>query len=201
MRAAATERRTALLEAAIALIGRHGMGAVTHRSVAAAAGVPSATTGYYFNTREQLVDEALATLAARELEELRARHARLGPAPTVERTAAALAAWLLERATLHGAAALAHHQLAIEAARRPDLALHLAALKDEADALAVTTLRDLGAADPPLAAITLVSALDGLLLRLLTQPASERDPEALARALRVLLVALTTVRDAIPNSI
>lgn len=188
--ATANARRAALLEAAIELIGLQGPRAVTHRSVAAAAGVPAATTGYYFASREQLVDEALRTLAEREVAGLAERHA-LVSTPTVDGIAAALTAWLVEHADGAGAtAALAQHQLQVEAARRPELAGDHTA-KARIDGLAEETLRALGAADPAAAAVLLVSALDGLQLRLLTQTPGEIDVAALRATIRLLLVALT----------
>jgi TetR/AcrR family transcriptional regulator, regulator of biofilm formation and stress response len=188
--AAGSERRAALLDAAIALIGRHGTGAVTHRSVAAAAGVPAATVGYYFTSRERLVDEALLTLAAAELEELRRGRERLGAAPTLDAAAAALAGWLLERATTGAVTSLARYQLAVETPRRPALIADFAAASAEADALTALALQALGARDPRHAAVTLTVTLDGLLLRLLTQPPDDHDAAGLRVALRVLLAGL-----------
>jgi DNA-binding transcriptional regulator YbjK len=190
MRGAA--RRSALVEAAIALIGHHGLGAVTHRSVAAAAGVPAATTGYYFASKDQLVDEALRTLAARELEDLHRRQAALDGAPALEAIADALAAWITERVTAAGASALAQRQLWLEAVRRPELRPH-AEIERAIDALAETALRALGAPDPATAAVLIVSAVDGLELRLLASAGGVVDEHELGTTLRTLLRGLTTM--------
>src|SRR5687767_5003123 len=53
-------RRRAIVEAALALLGRGGSGAVTHRAVANEAGVPLAATTYYFATKTELVLDAFA---------------------------------------------------------------------------------------------------------------------------------------------
>jgi len=58
-RASAQRRRTALLEAAAELSAELGAGAVTHRAVAARAGVPLSTTSYFFSSIDELVTEAL----------------------------------------------------------------------------------------------------------------------------------------------
>src|SRR3954467_5079961 len=71
-------RRAELLDAAIHLIGSQGIDAVTHRAVAAAAGVSPASTSYYFRSKDELIDEALRALAEREIERLRERRAALG---------------------------------------------------------------------------------------------------------------------------
>lgn len=58
-RASAQRRRAALLDAAAELAAEVGAGAVTHRAVAARAGVPLSTTSYFFSSIEELVTEAL----------------------------------------------------------------------------------------------------------------------------------------------
>lgn len=58
-RASAQRRRAALLEAAAELTAELGAGAVTHRAVAARAGVPLSTTSYFFSSIDELVTEAL----------------------------------------------------------------------------------------------------------------------------------------------
>jgi TetR/AcrR family transcriptional regulator, regulator of biofilm formation and stress response len=54
------QRREELLAAAIELFAEGGSRAVTHRAVARAAGLPPATTTYYFASIEDLLREALA---------------------------------------------------------------------------------------------------------------------------------------------
>ena len=54
------QRRDELLAAAIELFAEGGSRAVTHRAVARRAGLPSATTTYYFASIEDLLREALA---------------------------------------------------------------------------------------------------------------------------------------------
>ena len=54
------QRREELLAAAIELFAEGGSRAVTHRAVARAAGLPPATTTYYFASIQDLLREALA---------------------------------------------------------------------------------------------------------------------------------------------
>lgn len=54
------QRRDELLAAAIELFAEGGSRAVTHRAVAKQAGLPPATTTYYFTSIEQLLRDALA---------------------------------------------------------------------------------------------------------------------------------------------
>lgn len=53
------ERRAALLDAARTLLNAEGTRAVTHRRVAERAGVPTASVGYYFASREELLLDCL----------------------------------------------------------------------------------------------------------------------------------------------
>jgi TetR/AcrR family transcriptional regulator, regulator of biofilm formation and stress response len=62
-RESARRRRAALLRAASELAAEVGAGSVTHRAVAARAGVPLSTTSYFFSSIDELVTEALRTSA------------------------------------------------------------------------------------------------------------------------------------------
>jgi DNA-binding transcriptional regulator YbjK len=186
-------RRAELLEAAIHLIGAQGIDGVTHRAVAAAAGVPAASTSYYFRSKDELIHEALRTLAEREIERLRERREALGDAVAdLEVTTEALADWIEEQLTPGGRIAmLAQYQLQLEAARRPEAREILLAWKAGTDDLSETAMRTLGARDVRTAGILLVCAIDGLRLRLL---ASGHEPLAgaeLRSVVRALLAGLT----------
>ena len=188
------QRRTELLEAAIRLIGTRGMDAVTHRAVAAEAGVPAASTSYYFRSKGELIDEALAALAEGEIERLRQRREAVGGhIADVDVLTEALAQWIEEQMTPEGSVAvLAQYHLQIEAARRPEARDILAAWKDGTDELAETAMAAIGAPDVQGSAILLIAALDGLRLRLL---ASGHDPLSgadLRAVLRQLLVGLVS---------
>jgi DNA-binding transcriptional regulator YbjK len=185
-------RRAELLEAAIHLIGDQGLDAVTHRAVAAAAGVPAASTSYYFRSKDELIDEALRTLAEREIERLRERRAAMGDAVAdLEATTAALTAWIEEQMTPAGRVAmLAQYQLQLEAARRPEARAILAAWKEGTDDLAETAMRSLGAADVETSGILLVCAIDGLRLRLLASAHAPLRGDELRAVIRALLAGL-----------
>jgi DNA-binding transcriptional regulator YbjK len=185
-------RRGELLEAAIRLIGAHGIDAVTHRAVAAAAGVPAASTSYYFRSKDELIHEALRTLADREIALLRERRTALGAAVTdLDVTTEALAAWIEEQLAPPGRVAmLAQYHLQLEAARRPEAREILEAWKHGTDDLAETAMRSLGARDVRTAGILLVCAIDGLRLRLLASGHEPLTAEQLRGVLRTLLEGL-----------
>ena len=184
-------RRAELLEAAIHLIGADGMDAVTHRAVAAAAGVPAASTSYYFRSKDELIHDALRTLAERELERLKRRRDALGAgAADLDATTEALATWIEDQIANEAVALLAQYHLQLEAARHPEARAILEAWKEGTDDLAETAMRSLGARDVRTAGILLVCAIDGLRLRLLASGHEPLDAEQLRAVLRALLAGL-----------
>lgn len=66
-------RRYALVTAAAELLCEGGFEAVRHRAVADRAGLPLASTTYYFSSLEELVEQAVEYLGAVEAAELRER--------------------------------------------------------------------------------------------------------------------------------
>jgi TetR/AcrR family transcriptional regulator, regulator of biofilm formation and stress response len=185
-------RRSELLEAAIHLIGAQGIEAVTHRAVAAEAGVPAASTSYYFRSKDELIHKALHTLAEREIERLRERREALGAGVAdLDVTIEALAAWIEEQLTPAGSVALlAQYHLQLEAARRPEARAILEDWKAGTDELAETAMASLGARDQRTAGILLVCAIDGLRLRLLASGHAPLTPDQLRGVLRSLLTGL-----------
>lgn len=70
-------RRYALVSAAADLLCEGGFDAVRHRAVARRAGLPLASTTYYFSSLEDLISNAVEHVGTRESEELRDRVAVL----------------------------------------------------------------------------------------------------------------------------
>jgi DNA-binding transcriptional regulator YbjK len=156
------ERRERILRATLTVIGRSGIGAVTHRSVAEEAGVPLGSLTYWFGTKDDLLREALRRFVADEAERLRGIAEQLGtgadPAAIAERYAA-----VLEANT--GPEQIAQFELYLEAARNPALR----GIAQEAfrayEEVAVAALRAAGVENPESAATLFVSLTDGLGLR------------------------------------
>jgi TetR/AcrR family transcriptional regulator, regulator of biofilm formation and stress response len=67
----AEARHRALLDAALEIIGREGIDAVSHRRVAELAKVPLGSTTYYFASREDMLVQALEYYARGEIAELK----------------------------------------------------------------------------------------------------------------------------------
>ena len=62
----AVERRTALVEAALRVVSREGIAAATTRAIVAEAGMSLASFHYAFASRDELIDELITTVVARE---------------------------------------------------------------------------------------------------------------------------------------
>ncbi|MEI7717417.1 MAG: TetR family transcriptional regulator [Mycobacterium sp.] len=86
-------RRYALVSAAAELLCEGGFDAVRHRAVARRAGLPLASTTYYFSSLDQLVENAVEYIGAVEATQLRARVRDL---PRRRRSTGATADLLLE---------------------------------------------------------------------------------------------------------
>ena len=63
------DRRTAILDGALAVLAEQGMRGLTHRAVDAAAGLPPGSTSYYFRSRAALVAGCVQRLLERDLAE------------------------------------------------------------------------------------------------------------------------------------
>src|ERR1700756_5424675 len=70
-------RRHALISAAAALLSEGGFDAVRHRAVARRAGLPLASTTYYFSSLDDLLVQAVEFIGTQEADQLRARLAKL----------------------------------------------------------------------------------------------------------------------------
>ena len=64
-------RRQEILEATLRVIGERGVSGVTHRAVAQEANVALASTTYYFDSKDALVEEALELMIERSIEYVR----------------------------------------------------------------------------------------------------------------------------------
>ena len=186
-------RRAALLDATLTLVGELGADAVTHRRVAERAGLPLASTTYWFDSKEQLLTEALAHAADQDTERLRAGAQRVldgDGAPTPAVIVSVLAGTVADGGPAADRGALmATYALMLEAARRPALQ-GLSERWTEAYLQWIgALLQRAGSRRPVNDARLLVAACDGLIIDgLATGDAVRRDPRPeLERLLTALL--------------
>ena len=177
-----------LIEAAVGLIAREGLAAVSHRTVARAAGVPLGATTYYFASKTELLREALEVLADLEIRGLERAAALLG-GPGVDADVVADTLADLCGPQLGLGPKLARFEIFVEAARRPALRPVVARRTEALTRLAETALAAIGCADATERAEPLVAGLDGVLLQEL---AAEPDLERLRDRLRAMVRAIAT---------
>lgn len=112
-------RRRRILDATRALIPRHGIAGITHRLVAAEAGVPVGSTTYYFADLADLTAAALAETAAATRDALAAWAEELAGGADLPVTLSALTADWLD----HPEQMLTVNELYLAATRHPELRL------------------------------------------------------------------------------
>lgn len=182
------DRRELLLRAAVDLLADGGPKAVTHRAVAARAGVPQASTTYYFASIQELTDEALRLHLSERTGELQAMiteaTAKGGSAEDIARV---LAEMLITRSR---DIAIAQFEVYMQAGRNPDLRDHVAKTLGAFEQIAATVLGFLGAREPEKAAPVFVALIDGYLLHRVARPDQvQEDARGLFEAMRSLFIA------------
>ena len=158
-------RREALLEAVLRIVAEVGADAVTHRRVAEMAGLPLASTTYWFDSKEHLLTAALEFAADRDVVRLHTLAAELaGDAGTVEAIVTAIVEPLDDGLQASRGSLMATYALLLEAARRPALR---AVARRWTDAYMETIgglLERAGSLRPREDAQLLLGAADGLLI-------------------------------------
>ena len=184
-------RREHILRATLELIGEHGSDAVTHRAVAQRAGVPLSATTYWFDSKEQLLQETLLLAAREEIERLERLVLDLAPrefdvAEWAGAVAAVIAADLAEDPIRH----VAFMELALEGTRRAWLAEEVARWHAAHLRLAELGLRAAGSPDPRADAPLLVAAITGFMLGQLVTPTEHFEERIFRPALERLFTKL-----------
>ena len=184
-------RRQALLEATVRLLGAEGAGEITHRRVAQEAGVPLAATTYYFESKDDLLQQALHLVVAREYEKLEEQAARIGrelSSPHV--LGRALASVLIEHVERERDTLLTKFDVYLASARRPSLRTASRRWIASFTHLAAAALEAAGAREPEETAALLVAGADGLLIHHLATSGKKADTTQLRRRLELLANAL-----------
>lgn len=173
-------RRQELVTAAAELLRAGGFDAVRHRAVAEKAGLPLASTTYYFESLDDLVTAAVELTSREELGE---GHQQLEAAPA-ELPELVLDLLLGPESRGGGLeAVLLRYERLVGAGRRPYLAPLMRALRGELDTLLADILARAGHPLDEVALRDLVSLVDGAVISALI----EADPDPRAAAREVLL--------------
>jgi TetR/AcrR family transcriptional regulator, regulator of biofilm formation and stress response len=184
-------RREAILRATLALIGERGTDAVTHRAVAERAGLPLSATTYWFESKEELLQQTIVLAAREEVERLERLVLDLAPRELdadawARAVAAILAADLEEDPVRH----VAFTELVLEATRRPWLREEVVRWNAAHLRLAELGLRATGSPNPPGDAPLVVAAITGFILGQLVSPHPDFEHAVLRPGLRRLFAGL-----------
>lgn len=187
-----SDRRTAILDAAIAVLGEHGVRNLTHRSVDAAASLPAGSTSNYFRTKDALLVAVVERFSARERTNWEALAATVSPQTPAE-LALTLAGFARESVCTHRSLTMARYAILVEGAQRPALQAELAASGARVNAWFSQWLRSVGSSHPQRDTWIVANAVAGAVLHELAHPTGHFDP---GPQLTALLEALTVVAPA-----
>lgn len=181
-------RRTALVRAAIEVIAENGIAGVTHRAVATRAGVPLASTSYYFGSIDELIERAVRLSVADQVERLDSFAAAIaGSGGSADELAELIAGALT---ALPDEIALTQFDSYLLAARNPALAATAAESMEAFERLAAEALKVAGAREPARGARAFVALADGFALRRLATEHDDAEHTAgLRDAMRSLFIA------------
>ena len=195
-RAEASEHvRDAIVAATVQIVGRDGVGAVTHRRVAELAGVSLSSTTWHFASKEEILEAALRWTARREVERVGEIAERIAAASPEGFDAAAwareLAAWVLEQTTGHERdTTVALYRLQLETLGRPGAIEVHRAWGEELSEIGGAVLAEAGSATAELDVRLVIAALDGLRLSVLSAAEQGADIDWLEPAVRRLVDSL-----------
>ncbi|MEU9374200.1 TetR family transcriptional regulator C-terminal domain-containing protein [Streptomyces sp. NPDC048255] len=161
----ATDRRTALADAAIGVLADTGMRGLTHRAVDRAANLPTGTTSAYYRTRQALLTALVQRLVALDQAELQAIGNDIPPPRDEEELAAGIAALVERRLTGDGRQrSLARYACAIESVHHTELREILVPRENAAREAVRRFLAARGLADAEAEerTVTLLTCVDGL---------------------------------------
>jgi AcrR family transcriptional regulator len=188
-----TDRRAAIGDAAIAIVARDGLRALTHRAIDRELGLPAGSTSYYVRTRRQLIEAIVHRLAARTRADLNKadlnrtdnNKADQNKADLNKEELAKQLAGLIERMASRPDDHRVRWALAVDLAGDPELHGRLTYASPVRTAFlagAADRLRAIGVAEPERHAPALVMLTDALLFDRLAgsgvDPAARPDAEA-----------------------
>jgi len=186
------ERKAQILDAALAVIGRDGLGRLTMRGLATEAGIPLGALSYYFAGKDVLILESFQAHSQRELRRVMRSVSSIGTAGSAADLATALAEFAIDGLVEAQLELVAEYEYLLEASRRPELARASSAWQQSLQALLAEVVGRLGAVDPEADARVIMSAMAGVEVDNLTGTApTASQRETIRRTMARLLEALS----------
>ncbi len=168
------ERKIEILDAALRIVGRDGLAALTMRSLAVEAEMPLGAITYYFSSKSVLIADAFRVHASRETERVLLAIRQLPAEPSVRQLSDQLTSFLLGGLTEHRRQLISEYELLIGATREPELA-NLSRFWQQAMQRELSSIaRKLGSSHPAVDAQLLLELMAGLEVdNLSTEPDTE----------------------------
>ncbi|GAB3696432.1 TetR/AcrR family transcriptional regulator [Actinocorallia lasiicapitis] len=185
------DARERILDATLRLVGEKGIGAVTNRSVATAAGVSLGTLTYHFASQTELLRETLNRFVDAEIDRITAIILRLADAGLAPEQAAAEVERVISEFT-NAPEHVANLELHLHASRDPELRIAATRSVDAYDRLTAAVLEGLGIPEPERYAPTVVALFYGLAVRRLA--IGDVNATGTADALRHVLAGALAAR-------
>jgi AcrR family transcriptional regulator len=160
------EKAALLLDEARRLIAEGGLGAVTHRSVEQAAGVPHGSVTYYFGSRDGLIAALVERMVTESEQQVAAIAARQAAGSGLDSIARTIATWMDANRELH----LARLELELAAARDPRLRERMTDAARVFWRMCEPLAAAAGSDDPQRDGRAMTAMIDGLLLDRLAHP-------------------------------
>ncbi len=187
-------RRKELLDAVIRLIARDGVAAVTHRAVAAEAGVTHRLTTYYFQTKERMLEAAFHHLASESLKSARGASQSWADAgdwnTAIQGAIDAVVDVVLGGLHLGPAGIETELSLVLEIPRHPALAADYAAWQDAIEEVMTEHAKALNSDDAVADARLILAAIRGLQIERLARPDRQVDRTEIRALVERLLTHL-----------
>ncbi|MCL8014939.1 TetR/AcrR family transcriptional regulator [Streptomyces sp. AS02] len=185
-------RRQLLLDAVIQVISEKGISGVTHRAVAATAGVPTSSATYFFDSLDHMIAEAVGAAMDQEVERLRQLQDIVS---RDDAPASRMVDHFIEHLrTSPDDHTVAQFEMYLFASRRPELQARVADIVHATKDVAASALRLRGITDSA-ASATVVALIDGFALHRIAVPAPEQLV-SLHRALRALTIGFVALESA-----
>jgi DNA-binding transcriptional regulator YbjK len=180
------QRRAALTDAAIEILGGSGIHELSHRAVDARAEVPAGTASNYFRSRDELLDAVAQRVLELHLADMELAREAVTEPMDPDRLGAMIGASLYDAATRGRQRFLAVYALTLEATRRPALEQAMGRIAAASFEATVRYHRALGLQTTERQIQMLLTLFGGALLTLVTVPPEALTPdyaEALARCI------------------
>ncbi|BBY48563.1 hypothetical protein MARA_20310 [Mycolicibacterium arabiense] len=189
------QRRTAIIDAAIAVMAQVGLAGLSMRVVANQAGIPLGALSYYFNDKADLVAQAFAQLSDREIERVVRTAEQLSPSMSPDQLADAVADMIIDGFTSPQGAIVTRYELVTEASRderlRPMFEAWYAAMVPALSRL----FRDLGSRQPELDSRTIMAVTAGLEIDNIYRPLGPVDKRRIRATIRHAFRALIAMHE------